>query len=215
VRGDACQNVIGLRRGTAPDGMRGVALLTAHLDSLNHAGGRDAPAPGADDNASGSAGVLEIGRALAQHAAAHDLMLVLFGGEEQGLLGSRHFVQQLSAARRARVRGVINMDMIGVLNTTAPSVLIEGRAASQPLINRLAGAAATYTGLRVETSLHAANSDHVPFLDRNLPAVLTIEGADSTNGTIHSDEDTLDRINLDLALEVLRMNTAALAELLA
>jgi hypothetical protein len=215
VLGRPCQNVIARRRGTGPAGTRGMALVTAHLDSVNQAGGPDAPAPGADDNASGSAGVLEIGRALAQHVATQDLMLVLFGGEEQGLLGSRHFVQQLSLAQRARVRAVVNMDMIGVLNTDAPSVLIEGRATSQPLIDRLATAGATYTNLQIETSLHAANSDHVPFLDRGLPAVLTIEGADATNETVHSDDDILDRINLDLALEVLRMNTAAVAEILA
>jgi hypothetical protein len=213
--GRPCQNVVALRRGTGADGDRGVALLTAHLDSLNNAGGPAAPSPGADDNASGSAGVLEIGRVLAQHAAVHDLMLVLFGGEEQGLFGSRHFVQQLSLAESARIRAVINMDMIGVLNTDSPSVLIEGRAGSRPLIDRLAAAGATYTNLRVETSLHAANSDHVPFLDEGLPAVLTIEGADATNGNVHSERDTLERINLDLALEVLRMNIGALAEILA
>ena len=213
--GRPCQNVIALRPGSGSGGARGVALLTAHLDSVNDRDGPNAPAPGADDNASGSAGVLEIGRALAQHVAPQDLMLVLFGGEEQGLSGSRNFVQQMSSAERARVRAVINMDMIGVLNTAIPSVLIEGRATSQDLIDRLAVAAATYTNLQVETSLHAANSDHVPFLDRGLPAVLTIEGADGTNGAIHSVRDTLNRINLDLALEILRMNTAALVEILA
>ena len=129
-------------------------------------------------------------------------------------IAKAEFQNQL-AAQRARMRAVINMDMIGVLNTQAPSVLIEGEPASRPLIHRLAAAAATYTDLRVETSPRAANSDHVPFLDRNLPAVLTIEGADASNGAIHSDEDILHRINLHLALEVLRMNTAALAELLA
>jgi hypothetical protein len=47
-----------------------------------------------------------------------------------------------------------------------------------------------------------------------MPAVLTIEGADRTNDAIHSARDTLDRINFDLALEILRMNTAFVAEAL-
>lgn len=63
-------------------------LVTAHLDSVNLAGGIGAVAPGADDNASGVAGALEIARILGPRAANHDLRVILFGGEEQGLRGS-------------------------------------------------------------------------------------------------------------------------------
>jgi Zn-dependent M28 family amino/carboxypeptidase len=83
------------------------------------------------------------------------------------------------------------------------------------MLDGLSAAASTYTTLVVETSVNAANSDHVSFLDKGIPAVLTIEGADSTNHEIHTARDTLDRINFDLALEILRMNTAFIAESLA
>ena len=82
------------------------------------------------------------------------------------------------------------------------------------MIDRLSAAASTYTTLSIETSLNAANSDHVSFLDKNIPAVLTIEGADSTNDDIHTARDTLDHINFDLAVQILRMNTAFVAEAL-
>jgi Zn-dependent M28 family amino/carboxypeptidase len=141
-------------------------------------------------------------------------VLVLFGGEEQGLFGSKHFVRSLSEAQRARVRAVVNMDMIGRLNIATQTVLVEGRARSQAMIDGLSAAASTYTTLAIETSLNAANSDHVSFLDKNIPAVLTIEGADSTNEEIHTARDTLDRINFDLAVQILRMNTAFVAEAL-
>jgi Zn-dependent M28 family amino/carboxypeptidase len=59
-----------------------------------------------------------------------------------------------------------------------------------------------------------ANSDHVPFIDVGIPAVLTIEGADGTNRRIHTELDTLPPLDLDLALEILRMNTAFVAETL-
>jgi Zn-dependent M28 family amino/carboxypeptidase len=72
----------------------------------------------------------------------------------------------------------------------------------------LARAAATYTTLVVERSLDPFASDHVPFIDAGIPAVLTIEGADNANAAIHSERDTLDRINYDFALDILRMNTA-------
>jgi Zn-dependent M28 family amino/carboxypeptidase len=145
----------------------------------------------------------------------HDLRLVLFGGEEQGLFGSRRHVHDLSAVDRGRIKAVINMDMIAGRNTPAPAVLIEGAAVSQAVIDALASAAGTYTALEVETSLFPFNSDHVPFIDAGLPAVLTIEGADGANDTIHGPGDVFASIDFDLALEILRMNVAALALTLA
>jgi len=205
------QNVIARRTGSQP-GSRGLILVTAHLDSVNHEGTPSSPAPGADDDGSGSAGVLEIARALKEHPGGHDLCFVLFGGEEQGLFGSKHFVQSLSEAERSRITAVVHMDMIGKLNIPTPTVLLEGAPLSQSVIDGLATCAATYTNLNVETSTSAANSDHVSFIRKGVPAVLTIEGADSGNEDIHSARDTIDRISLDLALETLKMNTAFVAE---
>jgi len=215
IRVDGLQslNVVARRSGTG-SAPRNAVMVTAHLDSINQEGSATSPAPGADDDGSGSAGVIEIARALKDRTGVHDLVFALFGGEEQGLFGSKHFVRSLSPAQRSRVRAVVNMDMIGTLNTPAPTVLLEGRTLSQPLLDSLAIAAATYTGLAVETSTNAANSDHVSFLDKGIPAVLTIEGADSTNHEVHTARDTLDRINFDLAVEILRMNTAFVTETL-
>ena len=103
------------------------------------------------------------------------------------------------------------MDMVGTRNTAVPAVRLEGAPLSQRLIDDLASAAATYTDLRVETSLKPFASDHVPFINAGVPAVLSIEGADSANGNIHTAADTLEHIDLDLAVEILRMNLAALA----
>jgi Zn-dependent M28 family amino/carboxypeptidase len=186
-------------------------LVTAHLDSVNLAGGPAAPAPGADDNGSGSAGLLEIARVFAAHQAEHDLRFILFGGEEQGLFGSVRYVSSLSQTERKRILSVLNMDMIGTLNAPTRSVMLEGAPLSQRVIDALGAAAATHTTLKVETSVHPFNSDHVPFIEAGVPAVLTIEGADSTNGNIHSDQDTLDHINYDFALDILRMNVAFVA----
>jgi hypothetical protein len=215
VNGLPSQNVVAQRDGTG-DGSgaasRGIVLVTAHLDSVNHEGNASSPAPGADDDGSGSAGVIAIARALKDYPGTHDLCLVLFGGEEQGLFGSKQFVASLAPADRARVKAVVNMDMIGTLNTPAPTVLLEGAELSQSVIDGLAAAAATYTELSVQTSLNPFNSDHVPFIENGMPAVLTIEGTDSANDEIHTARDTLDHINFDLALEILRMNTAFIAE---
>jgi len=174
-----------------------------------------AVAPGADDNGSGVAGALEIARILGPQAATHDLRVILFGGEEQGLRGSQQYVTSLSAAERARVDCVINMDMIATLNTAAPTMLLEGATVSQALMDELADAAHDYTSLQVQTSLNPFASDHVPFINAGLPALLTIEGADSANHNIHSANDTLDKIHYGLASEILRANVAVVARRLA
>lgn len=210
VNGSRSRNVIADKKGNAA-GAHNVVLITAHLDSINIQGGPTAPAPGADDNGSGSAGLLEIARAFSDHRSKHDLRFILFGGEEEGLFGSKRYVASLPASEKRRIRAVVNMDMIGTLNTPTRSVMLEGAPWSQRLIDGLNAAAATYTQLSVETSLNPFASDHVPFINAGIQAVLTIEGADNSNRNIHSNKDTLDRINYDLALEILRMNVAFVA----
>ena len=207
----ASANVIADKPGEATSG-RQVVLVTAHLDSINLKGGPAAPAPGADDNASGSAGLLEIARVLRGHRGRHDLRLILFGGEEQGLFGSRQYVRALSAAERSRVRAVINMDMVGRLNSDTRSVLLEGAQASRDVIEQVRQAAATFTQLRVEVSLHPFASDHVPFIDAGLPALLAIEGADNTNEDVHSERDALAHVDYAFEAEILRMIVGFTAE---
>ncbi|MET1086667.1 MAG: M28 family metallopeptidase [Arthrobacter sp.] len=204
-------NIVADKPGTAPGGDRRLVYVVAHLDSVNQAGGVNAPAPGADDNASGAAGVLEIARVLAAVVVQHDLRLVLFGGEEQGLHGSRVHVAGLGEADRSRISMVVNMDMIGRLNTAAPSVLLEGAAVSQRVIDALAKAAHDTTDLEVFVSLEPFASDHVSFIDAGLPAVLTIEGEDQLNTDEHTPRDTLAGLNIPVAISILRMNTAAVA----
>lgn len=206
-------NLVADRPGNG-DGIRKLVLVTAHLDSINIRDGVNAPAPGADDNASGAAGVLEIARVLAEYSPKHDLRLILFGGEEEGLYGSRQYVSRLPKEERTRISAVINMDMVATLNTASPSVLLEGAPVSRSLIKELAEAAATYTSLTIQTSETPFNSDHVPFIDELIPAVLTIEGTDSSNTNIHTANDTLDHINYELALDILRMNLAVTLKLL-
>jgi hypothetical protein len=206
----ASSNLVAERAGQSPP-PRSLVLVTAHLDSVNTAGGPTAPAPGADDNASGCAALLQLARVFSDHPATHDLRLVLFGGEEQGLRGSAAYVDGLSAEERGRIVAVINMDMVGCRNTGVPTVLLEGDTLSQGVIDGLADAAATYTTLAVQTSLSPYASDHVSFINADIPAVLTIEGADRGNSAVHTANDTPDRIDYGLGLQIAQMNVAAAA----
>jgi Zn-dependent M28 family amino/carboxypeptidase len=121
-------------------------------------------------------------------------------------------VKHLPPPERARIAAVVNMDMIAVVNTKRPTVLLEGGdPVSKDAIRKLSLAAHAYTALDVNTSLKPHDSDHVPFIDADISAVLTIEGNDEANKNVHSANDTLDHVNRDLAFEILRMNTAFVA----
>jgi Peptidase family M28 len=214
LAGGKTLNVVADKQGARGRGSR-VVLVTAHLDTVHHAADASQPedvtasAPGVDDNGSGSAGVLELASVFKDQDIGGDLRFILFGGQEQGLCGSRQYVARLDTTERARIGAVVNMDMIGVPRTDTPTVLLEGGATvSKSMISGLASAAQTYTGLKVHTSCHYHGSDHVPFIDADVPAVLTVEGNDAANGGVHSASDTLTHIDYDYALDILRMNTA-------
>lgn len=208
VSGKETFNLIWERKGTGD----GVVVVGAHLDSVNQSFSGDRQAPGADDNGSGSVGALEIARVFATRTPEKTLRFVLFTGEEQGLYGSEAYVASLSAAEKAKITAVLNMDMIATRNGTGgPGVLLEGATRSQAMLDGLAAAGATYTTLAVKTSLRAYNSDHVSFLEAGIPAVLTIEANDLQNRNMHTKNDTLDKIDWSLMTSILTMNIAYLA----
>ena len=136
-------NLVGTRKGRAAQPK--LFVVGGHLDSVNHEDGHGARAPGADDNASGAVTVVALAQALAGVDLAHDVRFVLFGGEEQGLFGSKHFVSRLRPADRRRLGGMLNIDMAASRNTVNPTVLLEGHRLSQAMIDALGTAAATYT----------------------------------------------------------------------
>jgi hypothetical protein len=209
-------NVVAQKAGTG-SGERALVIVSAHLDSINEMAAKGeidrAPAPGADDNASGSAGALEMARVFSDVETTHDLRFILFGGEEQGMIGSDRYAKELTIKDRKRIVAVVNMDMIAVDNEekNPPAVLLEGGPVSRSQIAGLCLAAHTYTTLAVNTTLKPWNSDHVSFLKQGIAAVLTIEGYDKSNRTVHTPSDTLDHIDYDLALQIVRMNTAFVA----
>jgi len=117
-------NVIGTLPGTTTP--EEVVLLAAHYD---HVGG----CPGADDNASGVAGALEVARVLGQAALPRTLMVACWDEEELGLRGSRAFAQAFTGAK---LQVAFNFDMIGVASETDNSQVFPG-----PLAERFPGLA--------------------------------------------------------------------------
>jgi len=223
-------NVIGELSGWDPDA--GYYVICAHYDAVGTRtrGGwdwRTDPAPGADDNASGVALVLESARVLAQRRFPWGIRFVAFSGEELGLWGSRHHAEAV-AERDERVLGVMNFDMIGFNDLSHRLELVTNRA-SRWLVDELMTANERYNiGLRIDVleDEFARLSDHAPFWARGYDAILGIENYLPTNaetdGVVnglyrlntqyHTVVDVPDSINWELVGSVTRLAVATLGQ---
>ena len=190
-------NVIGYLPGTNPAYADQAALITAHYDHLGHGWPdvRQSDAgqiyPGADDNASGVAILIELARNFAAGAPPErNLVFVAFSAEEAGLLGSRYYVEHPRPAPLEGIVGVINLDTVGRLENQPVSVLATGSAMEWPFVFR--GVTAV-TGIPSENIAGAsASSDQQSFIDRGVPGVQIFTGA---NADYHRASDTPDKIN--------------------
>jgi hypothetical protein len=171
-------------------------------------------APGAEDNASGCAGVLELARAITSYPPEATVLFICYSGEEQGLLGSEdHVADLVSSGDINKVRAMIDLDMIAYTGDGDLDCLLESEPFAQFLVDLLADAAAQYTALRIEISLFAFGSDHVPYLEEGVPALLTIENDWYQYPYYHTQNDLPHQLTVAMGEEILRMNVAAVAEL--
>lgn len=198
-------NVVALLPGSDP-GLRGEWLvLGAHLDGCGrHLG---ILFPGADDNASGSALVLEVARALAVAPARpkRTLAFVLFGGEEMGLLGSSHFAAHLPAGC-GKISAMFNFDMQGAGDRAFVSVTPEP-AALRAAIEAADRDAGLVAGTREIRQVGVRSSDHAPFFLMGVPCA-----AFYSNGPhlgYHQAGDSIFRINPAILEAIARLALAS------
>ena len=122
-------------------------VIGGHYDSRNavRCDGVSNAQPGANDNASGCAGVLELARVFRNVPTERSLLFICFSGEEQGLVGSLRYVQDLIAdGRMAQIKHMVNLDMIGHAVPGNLDARVETNNAQQALLAVYATAAATY-----------------------------------------------------------------------
>lgn len=212
-------NVVAELPGVGPGSDR-VYIVCAHYDSTsddrNHV-----VAPGADDNASGAAAVLEAARVLSQYHFAHTLRFVHFSGEEQGLIGSSHYAAQ-AYARGDAIDGVINLDMIGYESVPPNDHIVELHAGTDPASIALADAVTANIsafGLalapQVITTGATDRSDHASFWAFGYPAILCIEDFQDFSPYYHRMTDTLAHMRPALMVEFTKATVASVAELAA
>lgn len=205
--GVSARNVVATLPGTKRPGR--VVLLGAHLDSTSPQPGLKAP--GANDNASGIAGLLMAAEILKQRSFENTLRFVAFTGEEQGLYGSAHYANA-AAARGDTIVGVVIFDMIGWYNTQY-KIDIEGETAWLPLMTVMNDACAQYTSLATQMQFVSFGSDHVPFQDVGYPAFLAIESEYPQFPCYHKQCDTTSWNNAAFIADVMRASVATAAHL--
>ena len=188
--------MVGLLPGSNPEWKGQSALLTAHYDHLGrgwpdvHSGDEGQLHPGADDNASGVAVLLELARSLAAAGEPQrTIAFVAFTGEEAGMLGSRHYVEHPSLPLD-QVMGVINLDTVGRLGDKKLSVLATGTASEWPHIFRGSSYVTGVESRMIPDALES--SDQKSFIDRGVPAVQVFTDA---HGDYHRPSDTVDAID--------------------
>jgi aminopeptidase YwaD len=195
---ERAENVVAVLPGSDASLREENIVIGAHYDHLGfgHFGARDTKAAGtihfgADDNASGTAVLLELARRFAQLPVkpARSVVFVAFSAEELGLHGSRHFVDQARSITATKV--MINLDMVGRLRDDRLTVF--GTRSGQNF-SHIVVSIAGRLGLNVSESDDVGRSDHLSFYNRKIPVLHFFTG---THKDYHRASDTWDKLNYE------------------
>ncbi len=202
------RNVIAALEGSDPELRNEWVIAGAHYDHLGLGGEfsmeRNAFGQihhGADDNASGTAGILELARIASENRASlkRSVLLMGFSGEELGLLGSNHFVTNPTIELDNAV-AMINLDMIGRLENDRVFV---GGIGTSPGFKDLIEGFNESVGLTLDYSESGnGSSDHTSFNIKKIPVLFFFSGL---HGDYHRPSDTSDKINAEGARKVLQL----------
>lgn len=223
-------NVIGRLAGSRA--AQKILVIGAHYDTIPDS-------PGADDNASGLAVLLEVARVLSPLRGKLTLQFVAFSLEEEGFLGSDHYARQV---RRNKIPlwGAIVLECVGYTNhkpksqKTPPGLPIPlpdrgdfiglvGNGAAEPIQKAYEFAASTYCADlpyvsflvpgKGESLPDTRRSDHVPFWDRGYRAVMLTDTANFRNPNYHGKGDRLETLDIPFIAQVARALAATVIDL--
>jgi hypothetical protein len=205
-------NVIAVLPGADSSLRDQIIVIGAHYDHLGDGtyGARSASAagqihPGADDNASGTAMLLELARRLSQLPArpARTIVFAAFSGEELGLFGSRHFVERFPSIGAAKA--MLNLDMVGRLRDDKLTV---SGARSGEKLSEIVTSAGRALGLTIGETDEVGRSDHLSFYNKKVAVLHFTTGV---HGDYHRPSDTWDKLNIE---GMARISDLALATVL-
>ncbi|GAK57774.1 putative aminopeptidase [Candidatus Vecturithrix granuli] len=209
------RNVIGELRGTTRPGE--IVLITAHLDDMPASG----LAPGADDNASGAAGVMVAADVMSAYTFERTVRFVFFTGEEIDFLGSYAYAESVYNANQ-NIVAVYNLDMIAWDNKGGPDFRLYTRLPSNPgyagdlaLAQLLVQVINTYGLSSSLTPLIISNgydfSDHASFWGFGYAALWAIEDDDDFNPYYHTKNDKLQYLNMSYFTAVVKASLGSIA----
>ena len=209
------RNVLALLEGSDPDARSEYVVVGAHYDHVGYGTRRNslgrvgAIHNGADDNASGTSGLLELAEAFAilPEPPRRSILFVFWDAEEKGLLGSKHWVAHPMVPLE-RVAAVLNMDMIGRLRDDR--VVVFGSRTGYGL-RRLVCCENEELGLAMKFSwTMEPNADHYPFFGRGIPVLMLHTGL---HDNYHRPSDDAERINAEGMQRVVRLMFGVVYEL--
>ncbi|GAE35969.1 M28 family peptidase [Halalkalibacter akibai] len=176
-----------------------VIVLSSHHDSVPGA-------PGANDNASGTAMVLELARVLKDLPTDTEIRFATFGAEELGLIGSRHYVNTLPQEELNRIVANFNLDMVG--SRDAGDLVMRTVNGQPNLVTELTQASSLRLNGSPTPYAQGGSSDHVPFGEAGIPAALFIHSP--LEPWYHTPEDTIDKISKEKLQDVAEIVSTAI-----
>jgi aminopeptidase YwaD len=192
--------------GYIDNGASTTVVLGAHFDHLGYGedgnsmirSGAKSIHNGADDNASGTAALIELGRILkTSNAKTNNYLLIAFSGEELGLYGSKYFTENPTIDLRS-INYMINMDMVGRLNDST-KVLTVGGYGTSPSWNKIIYSNKTPFTVRIDSS-GTGPSDHTSFYRKDIPVLFFFTGLHSD---YHKPSDDFEKINYNGTLQII------------
>ena len=200
----ACHNVICYKEGTAePDKL---IVVGGHYDSINSQSPPEVFAPGADDNGSGTAAVLELARIFKDVETKKSFMFVAFSAEEVGLVGSYELAERLYN-QGTDVEFMVNFDMVAYTEDGVNDVTLFSGTNTRT-VDVFSEAATRVTTLIPYYGGTASNSDHASFNFFGYPVVYVQEG-DFNFGGWHTNLDISSRLDFPYFAELMQMSAAA------
>ncbi len=203
-------NVLGFKQGTTrPDDWY---VVGAHLDSRNQTWNNALPSPGAEDNASGCSGVLEVANVISQYQTDASILFMCFIEEESGLLGSKDVVTQLSNdGDISKVKTMLNMDMISYrLDDRNVAIAGTNTSSYQTLAETVAANGALYSDIDWQISLNMCCTDFLSFSNAGIPAVTSNQPDIGTYFGYHTVNDLSENLDPVLGSGIVKANLATL-----
>lgn len=209
------RNILGQWIGSDPKLRQEVVLVGAHYDHVGYGSARTSYGPvgyihnGADDNASGDAGLLEVAQAIVQldPRPKRTIVFALWDDEEHGLLGSKHWIAHPTILP-SRIVCAINMDMIGRLRNDR--LTIYGTRSSIGLRRLISGQNGPSNLLLDFDWEIKPDSDHYTFIEHTIPALMFHTGL---HADYHRPSDDVEKINVDGMQRIVRLMIGVVAEL--